>query len=168
MEGWDQAEPRVRRAVGGVQRERRAVRRQGKGQAVPLALSLQDRSPGWEGDRREGPAWGELGRGLGEARRWVRGPCALLCPSVMVLLEDKPSIAGGGLSTRYRATQLHLHWSRAMDRGSEHSFDGERFAMEVRDLFPWGRRLGWALGMLALGEEGGPRSDRLSLHPTHP
>lgn len=77
MEGWDQAEPRVRRAVGGVQRERRAVRRQGKGQAVPLALSLQDRSPGWEGDRREGPAWGELGRG------WERlgGGCEDPAPS---------------------------------------------------------------------------------------
>ncbi|KAF6092606.1 carbonic anhydrase 4 [Phyllostomus discolor] len=29
------------------------------------------------------------------------------------------------------ATQLHLHWSRELDAGSEHSLDGERFAMEM-------------------------------------
>ena len=76
-QGWDQAELCVRWAVGGMQRERRAVSGQGKGQAVPLALSLQDRSPGWEGDRREGPAWGELGRG------WERpgGGCEDPAPS---------------------------------------------------------------------------------------
>lgn len=53
----------------------------------------------------------------------------------MVSLGDEVSIAGGGLSTRYWAKQLHLHWSKAMDRGSEHTFNGERFAMEVRDFF---------------------------------
>uniref|UniRef100_A0A8C0I6M3 Carbonic anhydrase 4 n=1 Tax=Balaenoptera musculus TaxID=9771 RepID=A0A8C0I6M3_BALMU len=51
--------------------------------------------------------------------------------SVMVLLGDEASIAGGGLTARYRAKQLHLHWSKVMDRGSEHSFDGDRFAMEI-------------------------------------
>ncbi|NIG62014.1 carbonic anhydrase 4 [Pontoporia blainvillei] len=49
----------------------------------------------------------------------------------MVLLGDEASIAGGGLATRYRATQLHLHWSKVLDWGSEHSFDGDRFAMEM-------------------------------------
>ncbi|XP_057572259.1 carbonic anhydrase 4 isoform X2 [Hippopotamus amphibius kiboko] len=51
--------------------------------------------------------------------------------SVMVLLGDEASIAGGGLTTRYRAKQLHLHWSQVLDQGSEHSFDGDRFAMEM-------------------------------------
>uniref|UniRef100_A0A8D0X8A1 Carbonic anhydrase 4 n=1 Tax=Sus scrofa TaxID=9823 RepID=A0A8D0X8A1_PIG len=51
--------------------------------------------------------------------------------SVMVLLEDKATISGGGLAARYRAKQLHLHWSNVLDMGSEHSFDGERFAMEM-------------------------------------
>uniref|UniRef100_A0A8C6D9Y7 Carbonic anhydrase 4 n=1 Tax=Moschus moschiferus TaxID=68415 RepID=A0A8C6D9Y7_MOSMO len=51
--------------------------------------------------------------------------------TVMVLLGNEASITGGGLSTRYQAKQLHLHWSRAMDRGSEHTFNGERFAMEM-------------------------------------
>lgn len=49
----------------------------------------------------------------------------------MVLLGDEATIAGGGLGSRYRAKQLHLHWSKVLDTGSEHSVDGERFAMEV-------------------------------------
>uniref|UniRef100_A0A8C5LJ72 Carbonic anhydrase n=1 Tax=Jaculus jaculus TaxID=51337 RepID=A0A8C5LJ72_JACJA len=51
--------------------------------------------------------------------------------SVMVLLGSEASIAGGGLDVPYQATQLHLHWSQEQDRGSEHSLDGERFAMEM-------------------------------------
>ncbi|XP_072603751.1 carbonic anhydrase 4 isoform X3 [Vulpes vulpes] len=51
--------------------------------------------------------------------------------SVMVLLDQEASIAGGGLSTQYRALQLHLHWSEEMDRGSEHTINGNRFAMEA-------------------------------------
>ncbi|XP_037019649.2 carbonic anhydrase 4 isoform X2 [Artibeus jamaicensis] len=51
--------------------------------------------------------------------------------SVMVLLGNEATITGGGLPTRYRAKQLHLHWSRALNAGSEHSLDGERFAMEM-------------------------------------
>ncbi|XP_037665339.1 carbonic anhydrase 4 [Choloepus didactylus] len=51
--------------------------------------------------------------------------------SVMVLLGDNVMIAGGGLAAQYRAKQLHLHWSVELDRGSEHSLDGDRFAMEL-------------------------------------
>ncbi|XP_077021152.1 carbonic anhydrase 4 [Tamandua tetradactyla] len=51
--------------------------------------------------------------------------------SVMVLLGNDTTIAGGGLVSQYRAKQLHLHWSQALDGGSEHSLDGERFAMEM-------------------------------------
>lgn len=51
--------------------------------------------------------------------------------SVMVLLGNEATIAGGGLPARYRATQLHLHWSAVLDAGSEHSLDGDRFAMEM-------------------------------------
>lgn len=78
----------------------------------------------------------------------------------MVLLEDKATISGGGLAARYRAKQLHLHWSNVLDMGSEHSFDGERFAMEVRDL-SLGRCPGWALGVRSSSLTG-------SLHPSHP
>lgn len=55
----------------------------------------------------------------------------LLCPSVMVSLGNGATIAGGGLASPYRAKQLHLHWSRVPDAGSEHSLDGDRSAMEV-------------------------------------
>ncbi|XP_006833693.1 PREDICTED: carbonic anhydrase 4-like [Chrysochloris asiatica] len=51
--------------------------------------------------------------------------------SVMVSLENKASIAGGGLTTHYLAKQLHLHWSEVLNKGSEHSLDGKRFAMEM-------------------------------------
>nr|XP_055113764.1 carbonic anhydrase 4 isoform X1 [Symphalangus syndactylus]XP_055113765.1 carbonic anhydrase 4 isoform X1 [Symphalangus syndactylus]XP_055113766.1 carbonic anhydrase 4 isoform X1 [Symphalangus syndactylus]XP_055113768.1 carbonic anhydrase 4 isoform X1 [Symphalangus syndactylus]XP_055113769.1 carbonic anhydrase 4 isoform X1 [Symphalangus syndactylus] len=51
--------------------------------------------------------------------------------SVMMLLENKASVSGGGLPARYQATQLHLHWSNFLHNGSEHSLDGEHFAMEM-------------------------------------
>ncbi|XP_066118849.1 carbonic anhydrase 4 [Saccopteryx bilineata] len=51
--------------------------------------------------------------------------------SVMVLLGDKATIAGGGLASQYRAKQLHLHWSSVLDAGSEHSLNGDQFAMEM-------------------------------------
>ena len=76
-QGWDQAELCVRWAVGGMQRERRAVSGQGKGQAVPLALSLQDRSR----DGREigekvlpGGSWEGAGRGQEVGARTLRPP----------------------------------------------------------------------------------------------
>lgn len=51
--------------------------------------------------------------------------------SVKVLLGDGISIAGGDLPAQYQAEQLHLHWSKESDRGSEHSIDGKHFAMEM-------------------------------------
>ncbi|KAM5273447.1 carbonic anhydrase 4 [Ctenodactylus gundi] len=51
--------------------------------------------------------------------------------SVMVSLDTGATISGGGLAAQYRATQFHLHWSQFFYRGSEHSLDGERFAMEL-------------------------------------
>ncbi|XP_055242666.2 carbonic anhydrase 4 isoform X1 [Gorilla gorilla gorilla] len=51
--------------------------------------------------------------------------------SMMMLLENKASISGGGLPAPYQAKQLHLHWSNWPYNGSEHSLDGERFAMEM-------------------------------------
>ena len=75
-----------------------------------------------------------------------------MCPPVMVLLDQEASIAGGGLSTQYRALQLHLHWSEEMDRGSEHTINGNRFAMEVRALFRVRACLG--SGWTCPGQEG--------------
>nr|XP_019588171.1 PREDICTED: carbonic anhydrase 4 isoform X1 [Rhinolophus sinicus] len=51
--------------------------------------------------------------------------------TVLMLLGDEATVAGGGLAAQYRATQLHLHWSKELDAGSEHSLDGEHFAMEM-------------------------------------
>ncbi|XP_042546680.1 carbonic anhydrase 4 [Dipodomys spectabilis] len=51
--------------------------------------------------------------------------------SVMVLLGKEARLSGGGLAAQYQATQFHLHWSQELDRGSEHTLDGERFAMEM-------------------------------------
>ncbi|XP_052051481.1 carbonic anhydrase 4 [Apodemus sylvaticus] len=51
--------------------------------------------------------------------------------SVEMTLEGDMHIVGGDLPTRYEAVQLHLHWSEMSDKGSEHSIDGEHFAMEM-------------------------------------
>ncbi|XP_023558947.1 carbonic anhydrase 4 [Octodon degus] len=51
--------------------------------------------------------------------------------TVMVSLKPDVTIRGGGLATQYRATQLHLHWSESLNKGSEHSLNGQRFAMEM-------------------------------------
>lgn len=83
---------------------------------------------------------------LEEARGGGYRTLPLLCPSVMMSLGNGVTITGGGLASPYRAKQLHLHWSRVLDAGSEHSLDGDRFAMEVSGP-SWGR---------ALAGEGGP------------
>ncbi|XP_051014143.1 carbonic anhydrase 4 [Acomys russatus] len=51
--------------------------------------------------------------------------------SVKILLSDGIYIAGGDLPARYKAEQLHLHWSQEENMGSEHSIDGQHFAMEM-------------------------------------
>lgn len=78
-----------------------------------------------------------------------------------MLLGDEATIAGGGLAAQYRAKQLHLHWSEQLDAGSEHSLDGEHFAMEVSGP-PLGRCRGWALDVPALQEEWSSPSQVLS------
>lgn len=57
--------------------------------------------------------------------------------TVQVNLDESAKISSGGLSGTYRAVQLHFHWGqgtsdgKALEPGSEHSIDGERFAMEL-------------------------------------
>lgn len=51
--------------------------------------------------------------------------------TVMVDLNKEAKIEGGGLDTEYQATQLHLHWSRNLTGGSEHSINGQHTAMEM-------------------------------------
>ena len=40
-------------------------------------------------------------------------------------------ISAGGLGGFYRFAQLHFHWGRHSDRGSEHRINGQAFPMEA-------------------------------------
>uniref|UniRef100_UPI0037E7CDC0 carbonic anhydrase 4b n=1 Tax=Semicossyphus pulcher TaxID=241346 RepID=UPI0037E7CDC0 len=47
---------------------------------------------------------------------------------------DLPSsirIKGGNLAQPYKAVQVHLHWGKDGEPGSEHTIDGEQFSMEM-------------------------------------
>ncbi|XP_045381531.1 carbonic anhydrase 4 [Lemur catta] len=70
--------------------------------------------------------------GYNEKLEWTvqnNGHSVVMLP--MTTDGTEVAIAGGGLPARYQVTQFHLHWSRLMDAGSEHSINGERFAMEL-------------------------------------
>nr|XP_060612984.1 carbonic anhydrase 4 [Anolis sagrei ordinatus] len=58
--------------------------------------------------------------------------------TVQVNLDGSAKISSGGLSGKYKAMQFHFHWGndaekskRRLSPGSEHSIDGERYAMEL-------------------------------------
>ncbi|XP_006016191.1 carbonic anhydrase 4 [Alligator sinensis] len=55
--------------------------------------------------------------------------------SVKVTLEESAKIGAGSLTMKYKATQFHFHWGShgnwGSSPGSEHSIDGERYAMEL-------------------------------------
>lgn len=57
------------------------------------------------------------------------------CLPVKVTLEESAKIRDGSLKMKYKATQFHFHWGShgnwGSSPGSEHSIDGERYAMEV-------------------------------------
>ncbi|CAN8012147.1 unnamed protein product, partial [Ixodes pacificus] len=42
------------------------------------------------------------------------------------------NISGGPLSYQYRVHELHIHYGRSDDRGSEHTVAGKPFPAEVR------------------------------------
>ncbi|KAJ7406794.1 hypothetical protein WISP_131475 [Willisornis vidua] len=61
---------------------------------------------------------------------------------VKVTLDSSPKVGGGGLARRYKAVEFHLHWgvpsvqasppgAQQYSPGSEHSIDGEKYAMEL-------------------------------------
>lgn len=55
-------------------------------------------------------------------------------------------VTGGPLEGPYRLKQLHFHWGKKHDVGSEHTVDGKSFPSEVRSflLHPfiaWARRV---------------------------
>ncbi|XP_019366655.1 PREDICTED: carbonic anhydrase 4 [Gavialis gangeticus] len=55
--------------------------------------------------------------------------------SVKVTLKEPAKIGAGSLKSKYTATQFHFHWGShgnwGSSPGSEHSIDGERYAMEL-------------------------------------
>ncbi|KAM9117752.1 carbonic anhydrase 4 [Pangshura tecta] len=55
--------------------------------------------------------------------------------TVKVSLSGSAKIGGGGLQNKYNAIEFHFHWgtklSKGVSPGSEHSIDGERYAMEL-------------------------------------
>ncbi|NXA10493.1 CAH4 anhydrase, partial [Sapayoa aenigma] len=52
-----------------------------------------------------------------------------------VALDASPKVEGGGLTRKYKAVEFHLHWGvpggQQYIPGSEHSIDGEKYAMEL-------------------------------------
>ncbi|CAG0902914.1 unnamed protein product, partial [Cyprideis torosa] len=44
--------------------------------------------------------------------------------------SHRPSVAGGGLPGRYILEHIHVHWGRVGEGGSEHTVNGERYALE--------------------------------------
>ncbi|KAK3606492.1 hypothetical protein CHS0354_041443 [Potamilus streckersoni] len=51
--------------------------------------------------------------------------------SLQVDVSGDSFIEGGGLEGLYKVSQFHFHWGRRSDRGSEHTFDGTAFPMEM-------------------------------------
>ena len=55
--------------------------------------------------------------------------------SVQVSIADdkigSAYISGGGLNGNYTAVQLHFHWGRNNNEGSEHTFRGRKYPLEV-------------------------------------
>lgn len=54
---------------------------------------------------------------------------------VLSLMDDDltavPEIKGGGLPNVFRFAQLHFHWGNTSDTGSEHTYNGNAYPLEV-------------------------------------
>ncbi|XP_063133905.1 carbonic anhydrase 7 isoform X3 [Rattus norvegicus] len=62
--------------------------------------------------------------------------------------DDRTVVAGGPLEGPYRLKQLHFHWGKKRDVGSEHTVDGKSFPSETGDEHPSMNRLTDALYMV--------------------
>ncbi|XP_013777310.1 carbonic anhydrase 1-like [Limulus polyphemus] len=45
--------------------------------------------------------------------------------------DERPTIKAGGLGNMYKFLQLHFHWGKSDDRGSEHTVNGKRYPLEM-------------------------------------
>lgn len=62
---------------------------------------------------------------------------AFICFPVQFTIAAKNaviSITGLGLSKIYNVAQFHFHWGSEDDQGSEHTYNGDAYPMEVRNL----------------------------------
>ncbi|XP_071137077.1 carbonic anhydrase 12-like [Mytilus edulis] len=50
-------------------------------------------------------------------------------------LDYQPTIQGGGLPGPHKLSGFHFHWGRNSGRGSEHTINGCKFAMEAHFVF---------------------------------
>lgn len=54
--------------------------------------------------------------------------------TVAILLKDDYFVSGAGLPGRFKAEKVEFHWGHSNgSAGSEHSIDGRRFPVEVRE-----------------------------------
>nr|ACI13848.1 carbonic anhydrase XV-like protein [Eptatretus stoutii] len=51
--------------------------------------------------------------------------------TIKLSFEDEITMKGGGLSSTYRAVELHFHWGNSSHPGSEHTINGKRFNVEM-------------------------------------
>lgn len=55
--------------------------------------------------------------------------------TVAILLKDDYFVSGAGLPGRFKAEKVEFHWGHSNgSAGSEHSVNGRRFPVEVREL----------------------------------
>lgn len=59
---------------------------------------------------------------------------SLLLYTVAILLKDDYFVSGAGLPGRFKAEKVEFHWGHSNgSAGSEHSINGRRFPVEVRE-----------------------------------
>ncbi|RXM94010.1 Receptor-type tyrosine-protein phosphatase gamma [Acipenser ruthenus] len=55
--------------------------------------------------------------------------------TVAILLKDEYFVSGAGLPGRFKAEKVEFHWGQSnASAGSEHSINGRRFPVEVREV----------------------------------
>lgn len=56
---------------------------------------------------------------------------------VTINVDGEFFVSGGGLSSRFRIASLNFHWGRcnATSAGSEHSLNGMKYPLEVKEQF---------------------------------
>ena len=50
-------------------------------------------------------------------------------------VDGEVYVSGGNIGGKYKTAQFHFHWGGNDMRGSEHTYNGQTFPMEVR--IPW-------------------------------